>query len=60
MKVAGYKVDGVDEKTKTIFEFHGCYFHGCQKCFPNRCLMNKNAGQTFGSLYAETKKKKQR
>lgn len=57
IEVAGYRVDGFDEKTKTVFEFHGCYFHGCFKCFPNRSAMNKNAGQTFGSLFAETMKK---
>ncbi|XP_074026164.1 uncharacterized protein [Leptinotarsa decemlineata] len=26
------KVNGFCEKTKQIFEFHGCYFHGCPKC----------------------------
>ena len=29
------KVDGYDSNTKTVFEFHGCEFHGCRKCKPN-------------------------
>jgi len=26
-------VDGYDPETKTIFQYHGCYWHGCPKCF---------------------------
>ena len=32
-KVCGFKVDGFCEETKEIFEFHGCFYHGCTKCF---------------------------
>ncbi|KAG8235682.1 hypothetical protein J437_LFUL014026 [Ladona fulva] len=28
------KVDGLHEKT--VFEFHGCFFHGCPSCLLNR------------------------
>lgn len=32
-RVAGAgKVDGFDGKV--VYEFHGCYYHGCPKCFP--------------------------
>ncbi|KAJ8969906.1 hypothetical protein NQ317_009131 [Molorchus minor] len=27
--VQGVKVDGYNPETKQIFEFHGCYYHGC-------------------------------
>ena len=27
-------VDGFDSDTNTVYEFHGCYFHGCPSCFP--------------------------
>ena len=27
-------VDGFDPVTKTVYEFHGCEFHGCPKCKP--------------------------
>ncbi len=31
VKVAGAFVDGCDDNT--IYEFHGCTFHGCPKCY---------------------------
>lgn len=27
-----YYVDGYDENTNTIYEFNGCFYHGCLKC----------------------------
>ena len=32
--VAGVKVDGYHPETKTVFQYHGCFWHGCIKCFP--------------------------
>ena len=29
-------VDGYCHATKTVYEYQGCYFHGCINCFPNR------------------------
>lgn len=29
-------VDGFHAPTLTVFEFLGCWYHGCPKCFPNR------------------------
>ena len=29
-----FTVDGYNEKTNTVFEANGCYWHGCRKCFP--------------------------
>ena len=35
-------VDGYDAPTRTCFEFYGCYFHGCARCYrdtdQNTCL----------------------
>ena len=28
-----YKVDGYCEDTNTIYQFHGCYWHGCSRCY---------------------------
>ena len=33
--VAGTNVDGYHPETKTVFQFHGCHWHGCIQCFPN-------------------------
>ena len=30
------QVDGYCHATNTVFEFQGCYFHGCTLCYPNR------------------------
>ena len=32
--VAGHAVDGFCLKTNTVFQFHGCHWHGCPKSFP--------------------------
>ena len=32
-KCGPYSLDGVCESTKTIYEFHGCYWHGCPRCY---------------------------
>ena len=26
-------VDGYNPKTKTVFQYHGCHWHGCRNCF---------------------------
>ena len=31
-----YFVDGYDPLTRTVYEFHGCLYHGCPTCFPVR------------------------
>ncbi|KAL9983294.1 hypothetical protein ACROYT_G005441 [Oculina patagonica] len=32
--VARVPVDGYDPVTKTVFQYHGCHWHGCRKCYP--------------------------
>ncbi|XP_031330124.1 uncharacterized protein LOC116182909 [Photinus pyralis] len=32
----GVKVDGYCAETNTVYEFQGCYWHGCEECFPNQ------------------------
>ena len=27
-------VDGYNHETKTVFQYHGCHWHGCRKCYP--------------------------
>ncbi len=52
-KVGRYFVDGICHSNKTIYEFHGCYFHGCPKCFSPR-LENSRKGCHMGDLYSTT------
>ena len=34
--VDAYFVDGYDPLTRTVYEFHGCLYHGCPRCYPSR------------------------
>lgn len=39
----GLKVDGYHHESKTVYEFFGCYFHGCEKCYSGIALtINKS------------------
>ena len=40
-KYGKVRVDGYDPIKKTVFEFHGCEFHGCPKCKPNNRHVKK-------------------
>jgi len=31
-----YTVDCYDATTNTVYNFQGCFWHGCRKCYPNR------------------------
>ena len=33
--ILGCKVDGYHPERQTIFQYHGCHWHGCPDCFPN-------------------------
>ena len=32
--ILGQKVDGYHPESKTVFQYHGCFWHGCRECFP--------------------------
>jgi hypothetical protein len=33
-----FTADGYDRKTNTVYQFHGCYWHGCEKCYPDNVI----------------------
>ena len=33
-------VDGFHEVTNTVFQFHGCFWYGCPKCYRDRVAKN--------------------
>ena len=48
-------VDGYNHETKTVFQYHGCHWHGCRKCFPNdRNKIITHNGQTREDRYKTT------
>ena len=54
-RVGKLLVDGWCAKTRTAYQFHGCYFHGCPKCFDHEETNTLN-GKTMVTLLANTKK----
>jgi hypothetical protein len=32
-RIKNYVVDGFDRQTNTVYEFNGCYWHGCPECY---------------------------
>ena len=37
-----YKVDGFCKETNTIYEFYGCFWHGCLNCYKPNIINSKN------------------
>ena len=54
VEIVGAKVDGYDESTDTVYQFHGCYWHGCPRCYPDQELLNTVKKTTVGVLYEAT------
>lgn len=53
--IASYHVDGFCLKRNTAFQFHGCRWHGCLKCYPEkhqRDAVCMNAGKKKAILEA--------
>ena len=58
-QILGARVDGYHEETKTVFQFHGCLWHGCEKCYPEErqglVMQKTRRGKVITRL--DTKKK---
>ncbi|XP_018573827.1 uncharacterized protein LOC108912895 [Anoplophora glabripennis] len=54
--VQGVKIDGYIHETKQVFEFHGCYYHGCPICYKhNRDQpLYENPSETLNLRYEAT------
>ena len=48
-------VDGGCAETRTAYQFHGCYFHGCTNCYEPQ-ETNALNGKTMDKLLEDTKK----
>ena len=50
-----YFVDGYDALTTTVYEFYGCFFHGCRTCYPLRDVRHyATSDRTVQELYNAT------
>ncbi|CAF1090527.1 unnamed protein product [Brachionus calyciflorus] len=48
--VRQYKIDGYCKENNTYYEFHGCLFHGCQKCYKSDTF-NPNKQELMSTTY---------
>ena len=59
-----YFVDRFDERTNTVYEFFGCYYHGCKNLFKTNCFKtnrsvrrNCHLDRTVQEVYEATLRK---
>ena len=54
-------VDGYCHDTRTVYEFQGCFTHGCPTCYPNRHEPHgRHFDRTMQDVYETTQQKIQR
>ena len=50
-------VDGYNHEKKIVFQYHGCYWHGCPKCYNDRDKIIERGDRTREDLYTATKRR---
>ncbi|KAG5866291.1 hypothetical protein JTB14_023254 [Gonioctena quinquepunctata] len=62
VRIAKVKVDGYCEGTNQVFEFEGCYYHGCPHCFAHQrdSPLKEEPSETLNLRYEATTAKKDR
>ena len=50
-------VDGYNHKRKLVLQYHGCRWHGCPKCYPDRDQIIEHGDKTAEDLYQATKRR---
>ena len=50
-------VDGFDPEKNIIYQFHGCYWHGCTLCYPNQSEIHyRHAGRRMYEVREKTRR----
>ena len=53
-------VDGFDVTTNTIYEYYGCFWHGCTLCYPNRYEKHRrHCDRSMQDVYEATQQRTQ-
>ena len=55
-RIGNFRVDGFCEQTNTVYEFQGCWFHGCPRCY-NPDAKNTFKMKTMKYLLQQTREK---
>jgi G:T-mismatch repair DNA endonuclease (very short patch repair protein) len=55
--VCGAPVNGFHAASHTVLQFHGCFFHGCPKCYPDSGAINRLSQKSFQYLNIKTAKR---
>lgn len=51
--ICGAKVNGFKKDSNTVYQFHGCFWHGCPECYKEDTINNVNH-ETMGDLFDKT------
>ena len=63
VRIRGMLVDGADTERRVVYEYHGCFYHGCISCFPHQrftTTSRRRGDRTFQECFEATANKKQR
>ena len=52
-RVCGRYVDGLGEDG-TVYFFHGCFWHSCERCYPNRSAAHPMKGLSHREVFDDT------
>jgi len=55
--ILGAPVDGYDSATNTVYQFHGCYWHGCKTCFPQHAVYGTTKRPEFSQRFFDTQRR---
>ena len=50
LKIGQFLLDGYCEASQTVYEFHGCFWHGCKKCYKSE-TWNPVKRELMGTTY---------
>src|SRR5271170_3210731 len=51
------KVDGYHKDSNTVYQFHGCYYHGCPKCYDDFTVNEKTTYTSISCMKILLKKR---
>lgn len=57
--IGRYLVDGMSKDGKVMYEFYGCYFHGCPHCVKNRQQQSADQRLTMAEVFQRMMDKEQ-